>query len=273
MAEDFEKISSSLTLTYENKNLAFYVVLDNLRRTFTINSASRKTNTSITQEINFTSPYILKGDSLVLDTGFTGSVLSNNISIKGIKFTDFVEETLNICTEPSSVHIYEGVTSANDKVTLETGLLDISGKTFSTQSDFYFSPLYYILDNGNSADAEISQNIAGAVEMHLYYNYDIGGNESLYGIGFVIVNLDGSTTFALRQFSPVLADNKITFNFEPEITLFGSQNTDANVENVNIYLEALTEGDNTFVFKLSDNVYEFHNPCTGWTVVFINANQ
>jgi hypothetical protein len=35
----------------------------------------------------------------------------------------------------------------------------------------------------------------------------------------------------------------------------------------------LTQGDNTYVFELQDNLYEFYNPCTGWSFVFIDANQ
>src|SRR5688572_16700063 len=63
IAGDLKKASSSLKLTYTNKDLAFYIVLDDFRRILSINSASRKTNTQVTQALDFTSPYIIKGDS------------------------------------------------------------------------------------------------------------------------------------------------------------------------------------------------------------------
>ncbi len=273
MADDFQKLTPSLKLTYTNRDVVLYVTLDNVRRVVSINSASRKSNTSITQNLTFSSPYFLKGDSIVFDNRFSGTGLSSSVSLKGIRFSDLSEETLNVCTDPIVVHSYDGVTSANDAVKLQTSLLDAAGRTFTTVSDFYFSPLFFILNNGESAATAISQDVAGALEMHLYYNFDIGGPEPLYGIGFVIRNLDQSITFALREFTPVLTDNNIVFNFEPDISIFGSQQTDANLDNINIYLDALTEGDKTYVYKLLENRYEFHNPCTGWSFVFVNANQ
>ena len=273
MADDFEKLTPSLSLTFTNRDVILYITLDNLRRIVNINSASRKTNTAIIQNLNFSSPYFLKGDSIVFDSRFSGTGLSSTVSMKGIKFTDFNEETLNVCPDPMTVHSYDGVTSANDAVKLQTKLLDAGGRSFTTVSDFYFSPLVFILNNGVSADADISRDVAGALEMHLYYNYDIGEPEPFYAIGFVIRNLDQSITFALREFNPVLTDNNIVFNFEPDISIFGSQQTDADIDNINIYLDALTQGDKTYVYKLVENRYEFHNPCTGWSFVFVNANQ
>lgn len=273
IANDLDKFSSSLKLTYQNKDLVLYLVLDDAKRILSINSASRKTNTLITQGLDFTSPYIIKGDSIVFDSRFTGTVLNNNISIKGIKLTVLSEGSLAICTDPIIVHSYDGITSANDVIKLETSLLDISGKTFEQASDFYVSPLSNVFNNGEPASASITQDITGALAMQLYYNYDLGNGTPFYGIGFYIQNTDGTATFALREFTPSLTDNNIVFAFEPEISIFGNTETDANTNNVNIYLDALTEGNKTYVFKLVDNVYEFYNPCTGWSFVFVNANQ
>jgi hypothetical protein len=273
MADDFEKLTPSLNLTFTNKDVVLYITLDNVARIVSINSASRKTNTSITQNLNFSSPYLLKGDSIAFDNRFSGTGLTSGVTIKGIRFSDLEEETLNVCSDPIIVHSYDGVTSANDAVKLQTTLLDAGGRSFTTLSDFYFSPLSFILKDRVPMDAEISRDVAGALEMHLYYNYDIGDPEPFYAIGFVIRNVDQSVTFALRQFTPVLTDNNLVFNFEPDISIFGEQQTDADVEKINIYLDALTEGDKTYVYKLIDNRFEFHNPCTGWSFVFVNANQ
>lgn len=271
LSQDLNKLSSSLKLTYENKDLIFYMVLDNFMRIVTINSASRKTNTLVTQDVNFTSPYVLKGDSIVFDSNFSGTVLSSNVSIKGIKFSQLAEGTINVCADPINVHSYNGVTSANDPVTIETSLSDASGGNFA-DSDFYNAPLGLILNNGVSASAQIAQDITGALAMQLYYNFDIGNGSPFYALGFYIQNANGTVTFALRQFTPTLIENNIVFAFEPDVELFGEPVTDANTDNVNIYLDLLAQGDNTYVFQLGNGVYEFHNPCTGWSFIFQDGN-
>ena len=273
LSSDFDKFTSSVRLIYDNKDLALYISLDALRRTFTVTSASLKSNTQSVQSINFTTPYLLQGNSIILDTPLERTILGHAISISSLALDQFGETTVSVCADPITLHNYTGITSANDPFLLETSLIDVNGQSFAQQSDFYFSPLVYIFDNGTSAANQIQQDVAGALEMHMYYGYEIGEGEFLYGIGFVIQNLDGSITFALREFTPQLVDNNIVFNFAPDISLFGNPDTDANIENVNIYLNALTQGDDTYVFQLNDSVYEFYNPCSGWSFVFVNANQ
>jgi hypothetical protein len=250
-----------------------YISLDALRRTLTVTSASLKSNTNSVQSINFSTGYLLEGNSIILDEPLERTILGNVISISSLQLNAFGETTLSVCPDPITLHNYSGVTSANDPFFLETSLVDVNGKSFAQISDFYFSPLVYIFNNGTSMASQIQQDVAGALEMHMYYGYDLGGGNLLYGIGFVIQNIDGSITFALREFTPVLNDNNIVFNFEPDVSIFGNPDTDANIDNINIYLNALTEGDNTYVFQLNDRIYEFYNPCSGWSFVFINANQ
>ncbi len=274
LSDDLDKFTSSLRLTYENKDLALYISLDEVRRTIRLTSASLKTNRQNIQALNFTSGYLIKGDSIIFNKPFRETVLGNSILIKSIQLNTLSDAVISVCPNPIPIHTYSGITSANDVVLLETSLIDVNGKTFAQLSDFYFSPLQYIFNNGTSARTAILQDIAGALEMHLYYNYDLGPNTPpLYAIGFVIQNLNGSVTFALREFTPVLQDNNIIFNFAPDFRLFGSQQTDANVNNINIYLDALTQGDKTYVFEVSKDVYEFYNPCSGWSFVFVNANR
>jgi hypothetical protein len=273
MAQDLHKFTSSLKLTYQNKDLALFLSLDERRRTLTVTSASLKSNTSNIQSVSFSTPYIIKGDSIVFHEQLQGTILGSAVSIKSLQLNSITEGTISICADPITLHAYSGVTSSNEPVVLETTLLDINAKSFAQVSDFYFARLDLIFNNGVTVNDQITQDVAGALEMHMYYGYDIGGDSLLYGIGFVIQNLDGTITFALREFTPVLNDNNLVFNFKPTITLFGNTETDANIENINIYLNALSEGDKTFVFQLNDNVYEFYNPCTGWSFVLINANQ
>lgn len=273
LADDIDKISSSFKLTYEDRDLIFYLSMDDFRRTVDFKAASRKTNLNESQVIDFATGYVIKGDSLILESPLTGSFFGNNISLLRIKFNDLTETSINICTTSIAAHTYSGVTSSNDYVILETSLTDLSGAAFSQVSNFYFAPLQYIVQDGLSVGSKISQDVAGALEMHMYYGLPLNNGSTLYGIGFVIQNLNGSTTFALREFTPVINENKITFNFKPTITLFGSMQTDANIDNINKYLDPIAEGNNTYVFEIGEDIYEFHNPCTGWSIVFINGNR
>ena len=273
LSNDLDKFTSSLRLAYENKDLALYLSLDELRRTLNVTSASLKSNTQTIQSLDFNTAYLIQGDSMIFDEPLQGTILGNAISIKSLLLSGISEKTVSVCAEPITVHTLSGVTSSNDAVLLETSLIDVNGKSFAQLSDFFFSPLEFIFDNGTSASEQITQDIAGALEMHMYYGYELNSGDVLYGIGFVIQNLDGSITFALREFTPVLNENNIIFNFQPDISIFGNPETDANTANIDIYLNALTEGDHTYVFQINDNIYEFHNPCSGWSFVFANANQ
>lgn len=270
LADDFKKFSSTLKLTYENKDLELYMVLDNLKRTVNITTAARKSNSGSRQNINFNSPYFLKGDSLVFDSRLTGNILGSTINLKGMKLSSLSENTINICDDPITLHAYDGITSANDVISLETTLLDASGPDFTQASDYFNSGAIFM--NGVQMDAQIAEDLTGYGGMQLYYNYDIGGNELFYALGFYLINANGEVTFALREFTPTLDGNNLIVDFAPEISIFGDPNPDANVDNGNQYLEALTDGGTTYVFKISQTVYELYNPCTGWSGVFIAGN-
>jgi hypothetical protein len=246
--------------------------MDVFKRVINITSASRKSNTSITQAVDFTEGYVIKGDSIVFNTALAGTFLNNNITLKGIKLNTLTNAEITVCTDPIPTHAYTGVTSANHAVVLESSLVDVNGKTFATTSDFYSTPIQNIFDNGFSARDAIAADITGAAQMQLYYNYNLGGGQVLNAIGFRIVNADGTATFALREFTPTLVDNNLIFDFAPDITVFGNPQTDANIENINIYLNILTEGDHTYVFEYAEGIYEFYNPCNGWSFIFLNGN-
>jgi hypothetical protein len=260
--EDLETFSSSYKLVYDDRNIVFYVAIDDFRRTINFKSATRKDNSGFT-DVNFSTPYVIKKDSIVLDVPLVKTLLSNNISIKSIYFDDLSTGSLNICASPTTIHAIDGVTSANDEVRLETSMFDASGAQFGNVDNFFVAPIDLFFVNRISQWPQIQEDVHGALALQLYY----GGNNG-YALGFVIQNDNGSITYALREFTPVLTNNKITFNFAPEISIYGEQNTDANVNNINIYLDLLTEGDNTFVFQYSNAIYEFHNPCNGVSVAF-----
>lgn len=272
MGGDLNKVFPSFRLSYTDKDLALYLTMNQLHRTVTFNAASLKSNTATRQSVNFSTTYYLKGDSLVLETPFNRTLFGNAATIRSIRLLDEGQSTLGACAEPLTSHNYTGTTSSNESITLESTLLDVSGNTFAQESDFYFSPLEYVFEGGFSAVNRITNDITGALEMHLYYNFELGGGDKLFGIGFVIRNPDNTITFALREFTPVLNDNQIIFNFEPDISIFNAPTSATNVANIYTYLDALTEGDQTYVFRINTGIFEFHNPCTGWSFVFIDAN-
>jgi hypothetical protein len=273
LTDDFDKYSTSAKIAYSNKDLVFYIALDNLKRTISFTSASRISDTSVPALIDFTTGYVLTNDSISFNTGLAGKFFGYDISIKGLKLNDLISSTIDVCPTPIPINGINGFTSSSDPITLITSIVDLKGKSFLTLSDFFFSGLNFISNNGDLVVDEIMTDITGAVEMHMYNGLVLNDGSKLYAIGFVIQNQNGTTTFALRQYTPELIDNNIIFHFEDEISIFGEPNTDANIENVNIYLNALTQGDKTYVFQILDNVYEFYNPCTGWSFIFVNANQ
>ena len=163
MSEDLKMVASSLKLTYQNRDLSLFLVLDTFRRILTINSGARNTNPLVTQALNFSTPYILKGDSIVLDDRFSATVLNNNISIKSIKLSTLTEGTLTACANPIVVHSLAGATSANDPVKLETTLRDPSREAVLHKLQIFLSSrLNNIFNNGESAALQIQQDITGA---------------------------------------------------------------------------------------------------------------
>ena len=110
------------------------------------------------------------------------------------------------------------------------------------------------------------------IAMQLYYDYDIGSGTPFYGIGFHHSECKWDRNVCTAPVYPYTGGNRLVFDFAPDISIFGEPNTDANIDNINIYLDAMTEGDNTYVFQVQDGVYEFFNPCTGWSFVFHAIN-
>lgn len=269
-ANDLDRFSSALKLTYVNKDVAFYFSLDAVKRVISFNLAARKSNPNTRDNMNDVRGYYLEGNDIVLEEPVQTNVSGNTERIERISLDVLGETSINLCAEPFTVHTYTGQVGSNN-IILETTIADLAGATF-TASDFYFCPLSNIRRQGLPLVDEITDDVAGAIEFHMYYGVELAEGGDLYGIGFVIQNSNGTVTFALKEFTPTLNGNNIIFNFQPGFRLFGEQTTDANLDNINKYLDALTEGNNTYVFKYAEDIYEFNNPCTGWSFVFINGN-
>lgn len=271
MSADLHKITTSLRMTYEDKDLILYLSLQESYRILTISSASRKSDTNNTQQINFTTGYFLRNDSIVFQSPLTGNFVGVATSIKGVQVNNSQATTLNLCTAPIPLHGYKGVTSTGDDVLLESTITDASGATF-TDGDLYSAPLGNLVYMGESAYDQVVADLPTATHFQLYYGRPIGGGTILYGIGFRIQNPSGKFTFALWEFVPVLEGNNLKFNFASEISQYGDETTsDENLAATKKYIQYLTDGDKTFVFQYSNGVYEFSNPCTGWGVLLIGG--
>jgi hypothetical protein len=248
-------------LTYQDRDLRLFLTLEPVRRTVSVVSASKKSTSTGAVNVNFTTGYFLQGDSLVFDETLSGNFQGVAISLKGILLTKLTDATSDICGG-RDVHVYEGITSQNDDVLLEATLASPAGATFANFS-FLVAPNEYIFNNGESMADEIATDIVGAGAMQLYYDF-----EGFYALGFFIQNADGTTTFYLREFTPERIGNQLVFNFEPTISVFGNQNSPANINNVNKYLDAFTQGGQTYFYEIAEDVYEMHNPCTGWSAAY-----
>lgn len=248
-------------LTYQDRDLRLFLSLEPVRRTISFSSASKKSTSVGSTNVSFSTGYYLQGDSLVFHERLSGVFQGVTVSMKGILLTKLSDATTDICGG-KDVHVYEGITSQNDAVILEATLASPAGATFANFS-FLVGPNEYVFNNGESMADEIAADLTGAGAMQLYYDFD-----GFYGFGFFIQNSDGTTTFYLREFTPQRVGNNLVFNFEPTISVFGNQNSPANINNVNKYLEAFTQGGQTYFYEISEDVYEMHNPCTGWSAAF-----
>jgi hypothetical protein len=272
VSSNLGRFTSSLRMVYNNKDMAISLTRDNLRRNMTFTYVSKKTDISFGEELDFTTGYLIQADSLVLDTPLAGTFNNQDYAIRSFKLSELSETTINICPEPTTSPAYSGtILNSNEGIVLETSLFDIYGANFHQRSRIFIAPIYYIFDeDGWPAETQILEEIEGAEFMVLLY--DAGTRfeqQNLTAIGFLIDNGDNSQgTFALKKFVPTLIENNLRFNFASDFTLYDNQNTTANVNNINKYLDKLTEGGRTYIYRVNRFFYEFYNPCSGWSFYF-----
>jgi hypothetical protein len=268
MASDLNVYAQPYKITYDAKDLIVYLSMDDLRRTVSIWSVSRKSNTNTTAAVGFETPYYLDSDSIVFEKPLQGTYVGLNVSLRSIKLNQFLNSSITVCTDPTSTHIYRGVTSTGESVTLEPTYSDPAGGLFTTEAPFFDAPLGNILLDGEQAYQQLQNDLSGVSDFQIYYNF-----QGITAMGFRLVNEGAETTFALWSFTMTRMGNKLTFNFAPDLTLYGNANPDADLDKVKEYILALAGGGNTYAFKLNDMVYEFHNPCTGWSYIAIGQNN
>lgn len=269
LSSNLSAFNTSLKLSLDDQDLAVYMTRDNLRRNIIFKYISKKTDIGAGEQVSFTTGYLVQGDSIILDEPFQTTFMNQDLRINSLRFDEYSQTVSNICSEPIEAPLYHGLIPNNGEgFLMENSLFDIEGANFHQRSDFFISPNYYIFDQDwMPADERIAQDVAGAQAMQLYYNLDLGGT-SLYAIGFYIQNADESVTWALKEFTPVLNENLLQFNFADEYTFFGDQNTTADLNMIDKYLDLLTQGDKTYITRVNSFLYEFYNPCTGWRFFF-----
>lgn len=275
MSNDLQKITTSLRLTYATKDLIFYLSLQEDYRILTVTSASRKSNINSTQQLNFTTGYYFRNDSIVFQSPLAGNFAGVAASIKGIKIDyddDDQKSSLTMCTPSIPIHGYEGVTSAGDNVLLETTLADAAGAAYQNHTVLY-APINNLAYLGESAYRQVIADLPTATYFLVYNNIETPSGP-FTGIGFRVENPNNTYTFAMLGFEPVLDGNHLSFNFDSDFTQTGTGTTSAeNLAAIRKYIEYLTENNNTYIFQYSDGVYEFNNPCSGWSALLINGDE
>lgn len=269
MASDLDVYAQPYKITYDVKDLIIYLSMDELRRTVSVHSVSKKSNLNTTAVFDFETTYLLDGDSIVFEKPLQGTYVGLNVSLRSIKLnrTQFTASSIAACTVPTPTHTYRGVTSMGEAVTLERTYSDPSGGSFTSVANYYDAPLGNILLNGEQAYEQLQNDLTGITDFQIY-----NGANGITAMGFRLENTTGDPTFALWQFSLTRTGNKVTFTLAADITLYGNASPDADITKVKQYILDLTNGGNTYVFKLADMVYEFHNPCTGWSYIAIGDN-
>jgi hypothetical protein len=266
LSTNLNQFTSSARINYIDKDLAIFLSMDPFKRTAAFNYISKKTNLLQGQALNHFTGYILRSDSIVFEKPLIASFNGNSVNLKGLLLNDFGEITVNVCPAPTTEPLYKGLTSSGDKITFETSLFNYDGAEFKDREDIYYGSIFNIFDeNGQRVSDKIQEDIAGAVAMLIYNNY-----QSFNAIGFFIENPDGSTAIAVREHTATFTGNVVELTFASDITLI--RTTSANVNNIDIYLDLMTEGGKTYIYKINENFYELYNPCSGWRFVFEALN-
>jgi hypothetical protein len=264
VSANLETFTSTKTITYTNKNVAIYVDMNAAKRVANFNYIARKTDLQDGEPLNLVTGYIIKTDSIVFDTPLTTTFKGNTIQIKSIRLTDLSEVTVNTCGTPDTEPIYTGVTSSNDAITLGNSLFNFSGAEFKTQSEIYYSDIRNISDENNQrANEQISADITGSIAMLIYNNL-----QGINAIGFYIENSDGTTTIAVHDVTKTFTGNILELTVDPDIRILRNANTDADLTKMKPYIDLMTQGGKTYIYKLDDIFYELYNPCSGWRFVF-----
>lgn len=272
MTEGVPTITSVMKITYPGKDVSIYLNLNDFRRTLQFNYISRSSTNQNGQKIDFSTGYTFIGNSLVLDRPLTGSFSGNSINVSSIEFDDFSSSEVILCNDTIPTYQYTGELSTGESVVLETSLFDPEGALIDESFTFYYAVTQNIFNSeGFSAQNEVEDDIIGAIYMQIYFRdpEDDPGTS----MGFLIQNPNSGYTFALKKFSYTLTGNSIQMDFEDDYTLYNDTTATIDAEAMDKYLDLFTEGGNTYIYRYSDEIYEFYNPCNGWGFYFFTDDE
>ncbi|MGK7395763.1 MAG: DUF4302 domain-containing protein [Candidatus Cyclobacteriaceae bacterium M3_2C_046] len=269
---NLELFNPSLKLTFKNKDLAFFLKMNDFTRTMDITYVARKSDLSDGQELNFSSGFLIQGDTIALEQALTGSFGGLDYNLSLIELEELSEAKTEFCSgKEEETFVFNGkIPSTDDAIILETSLFDIKGQNVFQTVGFFISqvtPTSFIIDDKDSSAApQIIEDLDGVQDMQLYYF--AGGDDPFYAVGFRVMNIDQTNTWLLKRFIPEMEGNVLKFDFADTVTVFGNQNYQANADNIDKYLEFLSAQDNTHILQINENFYEFYNPCSGWRFIF-----
>jgi hypothetical protein len=264
VAMNLDRFPAAAKIFYTDKDLAVYLSLDVFKRAVKFNYVALKSDLAQGKAVDISTGYIIQGDSIIFQTPLDVTYKSNQVYIKSLYLNTLTEGEINVCPEPETVPLYIGKTSRNENITFETSLFNNEGASFRTRSEIYFGHLLNIRnENGERVFEQITTDIKYAGGM-LFYN----DSDDFNALGFYIENPDGTTAIVVREFTAVYTGNIVEFDFAPEISVFRTPHPDTNINNIDIYLDLMTEGGKTYIYRLDDQFYELYNPCSGWRFVF-----
>ena len=260
-------ISPVYRLNYANRDLSLYLSFDTFLRTVNFTYATPLSGEG-GQPINFSTGYVAQGNSILLSESLAGNFQGNEVIVPSITFSQLADAAaIEACARTLNVQQYQGsIGESNEAIALLPTLFDPAGANFGGDFNLFRCPLGAIYDNGVSVGRQVVENVSNAAQLQMYY-IDNADNPFI-AVGFLILNESGTATFALKDFSPTNTGNKIQFDFAPDYTLYNDTTVAVNPEAMDIYLNQLAEGGETYVLKAGPNQYELFNACNGWSFIF-----
>ena len=267
LSETLALTSPVYRLNYANRDLSLYLSLDSDIRNVSFTYATTLSGER-GQPVTFTTGYTIEGNSMILAEPLAGNFSGNEITLSAINFSELVDAPgLLACNQTIPIQQYQGTTAEmNEAVALLPTFFDPAGASFRDDFTFFNSPLGFFFDNGTSVGQQMADEIPGVNSFQFYYIDD--QDEPFIAMGYLILGENDNATFALKDFTATVDDNRIQFEFADDYTLYNDTTAMVNTEALDFYVNKLTENNEAYLFKLSENVFEMYNPCNGWSALF-----
>ncbi len=264
LSDNLPSALSVYKLSYADKDLAFYLSLDNFQRTINFTYAAPKDGLANGRLLNFSTPYAIQGDSMIFDNPLEGSFLGNPITIPGIKFNTLTDGVINLCGQPKAAKQYD-VSVRGTQASLESTLLDPAAMVPKGDFHLYFGGVSQgdVSLNGISAAEQLKADIPGIQSTIL-----VNRSDSIMEIGFTARDENGNDVVETRRFMPTFVDNQLQLTFAESYISYGDAVSPEREAAFDVYLDLLTQNGATYVLGNGEALYELYNPCSGWSYLF-----